>query len=84
MPMKTDEKDLVTEEEAQAILVKPREAAQALAVSEETLKKARIHRQQSNPLRDLPFVRIGRSIRYRKADIDAFIAGHVIDPRGAA
>lgn len=83
MPSKTDQAAQVTNDES-AALVKPKEAARALGFSEDMLKKARIHRQQTNPLRDLPFVRIGRSIRYRMTDIDAFIASHVVDPRGAA
>ena len=71
MQSQADEKRLVTADEA----------AQALGFSIETLKSARIHRKASNPLRDLPFVRIGRNVRYRKVDIDAFIEDHIVDPR---
>jgi hypothetical protein len=28
----------------------------------------------------LPFIRVGRSIRYRKTDIDAWIASRVVTP----
>lgn len=71
MQSQIDERRLVTADEA----------AKALGFSTETLKSARIHRKESNPLRDLPFVRIGRNVRYRKADLDAFIDEHVVDPR---
>ena len=63
-------------------LVSEAEAARALGVAPGTLKAARLHRLQSNPLRDLPHVRIGRCVRYRKADIAAFIESHIV--RGVA
>jgi hypothetical protein len=47
---------------AKSDLIKEPEAATALGVSPGTLKAARLHRLQSNPLRDLPHVRIGRSV----------------------
>lgn len=56
------------------------EAAIALGVSPGTLKAARLHRLQTNPLRDLPHVRIGRSVRYRRADIEAWIDAHTTHP----
>jgi excisionase family DNA binding protein len=53
----------------------PREAAEYLRSSTSTLAKARLTK------RGPTFVRIGRAIRYRKADIDAWmstsIARHV-------
>jgi Helix-turn-helix domain len=30
------------------------------------------------------YVKVGRAPRYRREDLDAFIAGHRIDPQGAA
>lgn len=54
------------------------EAAQALDVSPGTLKAARLHRLRSNPLRDLPHVRIGRCVRYRRADIESWIEDQLV------
>ena len=64
-------------------LVTEREAAKALGVSPGTLKAARLHRLQSNPLRDLPHVRIGRSVRYKKSDIAAWVETNTIRPSTA-
>lgn len=64
------------------VLVSEAEAARALGVSPGTLKAARLHRLESNPLRDLPHVRIGRSVRYRRADVIAWIEANTV--RGAA
>lgn len=61
-------------------LVTEPEAARALGVSAGTLKAARLHRLQSNPLRDLPHVKIGRSVRYRRADIARWIEAHTVRP----
>ncbi|HSH28356.1 MAG TPA: helix-turn-helix domain-containing protein [Thiohalobacter sp.] len=67
-------------------LITEPEAARAVGVSPSTLKSARLHRLPSNPLRDLPHVQIGRSIRYRRSDINAWIEAHLVRPRrrGAA
>lgn len=54
------------------------EAAKALGVAHGTLKAARLHRLQSNPLRDLPYVQIGRAIRYSRSDIADWIERHTV------
>ena len=59
-------------------LVTEPEAAKALGVAAGTLKAARLHRLESNPLRTLPYVKIGRSIRYRKSDIAAWIESNLV------
>lgn len=61
------------------LLTEP-EAAQALGVSPGTLKAARLHRLRSNPLRDLPHIRIGRSVRYRVSDINQWLDANVVRP----
>lgn len=63
-------------------LITEREAATALGVSPGTLKAARLHRLTSNPLRNLPHVRIGRSVRYRRSDIESWISAHLVHPEG--
>jgi len=59
-------------------LIPEPDAARLLGVSPGTLKAARLHRLESNPLRALPHVRIGRSVRYRRADIVAWIEAHTV------
>lgn len=54
------------------------EAARALGLSPGTLKAARLHRLTSNPLRNLPYVQIGRAIRYRHSDIADWIEMHTV------
>ena len=61
-------------------LIPEDEAAHALGVSPGTLKAARLHRLRSNPLRDLPHVRIGRAVRYRRSDIAAWIEANTVRP----
>lgn len=61
-------------------LITEAEAAKALGVSPGTLKGARLHRLRDNPLRDLPHVRIGRCVRYRKGDIVRWIDAHMVRP----
>ena len=59
-------------------LVSELEAAKALGVAHGTLKAARLHRLESNPLRELPHVRIGRSVRYRRDDIETWIEANTV------
>lgn len=65
-------------------LITEPEAARALGVAPGTLKSARLHRLPSSPLRDLPYVRIGRAIRYRRQDIIDWIDDHLVRPGAAA
>lgn len=69
---------MTNEENPLPELVTEPEAARALGVCHGTLKAARLHRLQSNPLRDLPHVRIGRSVRYRRQDIVDWIEAHIV------
>lgn len=56
------------------ILLTRREAAAYLGVAEQTLAVWKCTGRRS-----LPFVKIGRLVRYRKADLDAFILDHLQD-----
>lgn len=47
----------------------PKEAADLLKISEQTLAIWRCTKRY-----DLPYYRVGRRIRYTRADIDAFVA----------
>jgi excisionase family DNA binding protein len=51
--------------------LKPREAAEYLRSSTSTLAKARMYKR--GPL----FVRIGRAVRYRQSDLDAWMSASV-------
>lgn len=46
------------------------EAAQRLGVSSSLLEKLRVYSPEKSP----PFIRIGRAIRYRPGDLDAWAA----------
>jgi excisionase family DNA binding protein len=49
-------------------LISPRDAANVLKVTEGTLAVWRCNRRY-----DLPFVRVGRSVKYQRADIERFV-----------
>lgn len=51
--------------------LKPREAAEYLRSSPSTLAKARMYK------RGPAFVRIGRAVRYRQSDLDAWMSASV-------
>jgi excisionase family DNA binding protein len=51
--------------------LKPREAAEYLRSSTSTLAKARMYKRGPD------FVRIGRAIRYRQSDLDAWMSASV-------
>ena len=55
-----------------------RAAADYIGLSVRTLQKRRFERQ--NP----PYLKIGRSVRYRQEDLDAFLDAHRINPTQAA
>jgi excisionase family DNA binding protein len=52
-------------------LIDEQAAAQLLGVSPQTLRVWRCHRKH------LQFVKIGRCVRYRQADIEAFLSGAI-------
>lgn len=54
----------------------PREAALYLGLAETTLRKGRVSGACSGRISPPPFVRLGRAIRYLKADLDAYLAAH--------
>ena len=59
-------------------LFSTRQTARILGLSPTTLEKWQRER------RELPFVRVsGNSVRYRRKDIDAWIAAHLIEPNGS-
>jgi excisionase family DNA binding protein len=54
-------------------LLTQREAALALRLSERT-----VERMRTSGATGLKFVRLGKSIRYRQQDLDAFVAARVV------
>ncbi len=51
-----------------------RAAADYIGLSVRTMQKRRFERQ------DPPYLKIGRSVRYRVEDLDAFLEAHRINP----
>jgi excisionase family DNA binding protein len=72
--MKANEHTLQGVGTAHSILLTRREAATYLGVAEQTLAVWKCTGRRS-----LPFVKIGRLVRYRKVDLDAFILEHLQD-----
>jgi predicted DNA-binding transcriptional regulator AlpA len=65
-----------------ASLIDERAAAEYIGMTTSAL---RVWRAQTSPRSRTvgpPFVRIGRTIRYRVTDLDAWIAAHLVDPAG--
>ena len=62
---------------AYAVLLTEDEAAQLLKIQPATLATWRV---KGRP--NLPFVRVGRCVRYRRQDILAFIEGHLASHTG--
>lgn len=58
-------------------LLSPAEAAAILGVKAETLSVWRCTKRYP-----LPFVRVGRSIKYRREDLEAFISGRTVGAEG--
>jgi hypothetical protein len=65
-----DELQLLTEADVSALL----------SVPLQTLRNARSRR--AGGFGSLPFVRLGRSVRYRRADVERFIAGAMVNAGG--
>ena len=55
-----------------------RAAADYTGLSVRTMQKRRFERQ------DPPYLKIGRSVRYKLEDLDAFLAAHRVDPQSGA
>lgn len=56
------------------ILLTRKEAAAYLGISDNTLANWACTRKF-----DLPYIRVGRSVRYRQSDLDAFIRNGEVD-----
>ena len=54
-------------------LLTTREAAKVVALAEKTLEKDRCTREIG-----IPYVKLGRSVRYRRIDLDNFINDRVV------
>ncbi len=57
-------------------LLKPEQVAQRLAIAESTLNVWRCTGRQQ-----LPFIKLGSSVRYRASDVDAFVESRLHDAR---
>lgn len=66
------------------LLLDEAEAADVLGVASLTLKAARLRKlKPGHPLMSLPHVRIGKAPKYRPADIERFVAAHLVGPEAA-
>jgi excisionase family DNA binding protein len=59
-------------------LLTPQEAADHLAMPHGTLRQWRYHGKGPT------FVRVGRHVRYRLEDLDAFLDANAVEPQDAA
>ena len=60
-------------------LLNPYEASQVLGVKEQTLAVWR-----TTGRHNLPFIRVGRSIKYRRSDLDAWLESRTMTHTGQA
>jgi hypothetical protein len=68
---------------SQSRMLSEQEAARYLGIAPQTLRQQRSEGARSNRLPLVPFVRMGRTIRYDVKDLDDFIAAHrVTSERG--
>lgn len=61
------------------VVFREREAAEYLAVSRGYLRQDRMYGLRENREPGPNFVKIGRTIRYLKADLDAWLTKHYVD-----
>jgi predicted DNA-binding transcriptional regulator AlpA len=65
-------------------LLPPVVAAQYLGMKEQTLAVWRMaRRKRKSPPPPLPFIRLGRQVRYRLSDLQAFLAAETVHPKEA-
>lgn len=61
------------------------ELAQLLNLKVTTLRKLRCAGASPLGVGHIPYLRLGRKcVRYRKADIDVYLAAHLVSPEGGA
>ena len=58
-----------------AALVSPEQAAEFLGTTPGTLAVWRCNRRY-----DLPYVKVGKSVRYRQADLERFVESRTVSP----
>lgn len=59
--------------------MKEREAAEFLGLSESTLRKARMQTYRPGRLPPPPYIRLGRSIQYRRSALIDYLAAHTVN-----
>lgn len=60
-------------------LLPPQTLAQELGVTQQTLKNWR-----KDPRINLPFIKVGRAVRYRREDVERFLAERTVAPKAKA
>lgn len=66
-------------ESAARVLLTESETAQYLSVSRPFLRKARMNGDRTGHAPGPPFLKAGRMIRYRVADLDQWIEAHLVE-----
>lgn len=59
-------------------VLSPRDAALYLSCSISFLSQNRMNIRRSTNAKAIPFVRLGRSVRYRKSDLDQFLEANCV------
>ena len=77
MPKKHNQPDQPDKPAVTPATIGNEDAAHYLGISPSTLATWRSTREV-----DVPYVRLGRCIRYRRADLDAFLAANIAAVRG--
>jgi hypothetical protein len=57
------------------VLLDPKKVGDILAISPDTLRNWRTHKRPG-----LPYVKVGGAVRYREADVLAFLDAGLVDP----
>lgn len=61
------------------VSLKNRQAAEYLGLSESSLRQDRMNGPRKGRMSPIPFYRLGRAIRYRKAELDEWLKKHRVD-----
>jgi predicted site-specific integrase-resolvase len=64
---------------AKTDLLAPQALAEEWGVTEQTLKNWR-----KDPRINLPFIKVGRAVRYRRDDVERFLAERTVAPKAKA
>ena len=67
----------IASETAKQVLLGEKEAAERLSLSPQALRLWRKRREQGLEAPVIPFVKLGRLVKYRQVDVDQFLMGQL-------